>query len=90
MLLNTPLLLDFKYTKGFEIRTKHKEAIRQLYWFRKVPICALMLRYNLRDTIIRKILSYLTPERRRIYRTGPKYLLSDAEVDEIILYYTES
>jgi hypothetical protein len=33
---STPLL-DFDHQKGYEIPTKHKEAIRQLHWFRKVP-----------------------------------------------------
>ena len=27
--------LDFKHSKGFEIRTKHKETIRQLYFFER-------------------------------------------------------
>jgi hypothetical protein len=29
--------LDFDHKKGYEIPTKHKEAIRQLHWFGKVP-----------------------------------------------------
>jgi len=29
--------LDFDHQKGYEIPTKYKEAIRQLYWFGKVP-----------------------------------------------------
>ena len=62
---NTPPSLDFKHQKGFEIPTKHKEAIRQLHWFSKVPVCALMVRYKLGDTTIRKILGYSAPERRR-------------------------
>lgn len=87
----TPPLDDWKYKKGFEIRTKHKEAIRQLYWFGKVPICMLMLRYKgLGESSIRKILGYPTPERRRANRTGPKFLLSNKEVDEIILYCAQS
>jgi len=37
----TPPLV-FDYHKGDEITTKHKEAIRQLYSFAKVPIERLM------------------------------------------------
>jgi len=90
MALNTPPLLDFTYQKGFEIPTKHKEAIRQLHWFGKVLVYALMVRYKLSDTTIRKILGYPNPEHRRPNRTGPSLLLSNAKVDEIILYYAES
>jgi len=86
----TPPSLDFRHKKGYEIPTKHKEAIRQLHWFGKVPICALMHRYKLGDSTIRKILTYPAPERRRPNRTGPSFLLSDAKVDEIITYCAES
>jgi hypothetical protein len=90
MALNTPPLLDFTYQKGYEIPTKHKEAISQLHWFGKVPVCALIVRYTLSKTTIRKILSYLAPEHRRPHRTGPSFLLSNTKVDEIILYCAES
>jgi hypothetical protein len=86
----TPPPLDFTHIKGEEIATKHKEAIRQLHWFGKVPVCALMARYKLGKTTIRKILGYATPERYRPNRTGPTFLLSNAKVDEIILYCAES
>lgn len=49
-----------------------------------------MARYKLGDTTIRKILGYPNPERRRSNRTGPSLLLSNAKVDEIILYCAES
>jgi hypothetical protein len=88
---------DWKHKKGFQIATKHKEAIRQLHWFGKVPICALQLRYKdpssgkpLRESTIQKILSYTAPERMRPSRKGPKFLLSDQEVDEVIIYCTQS
>lgn len=61
MPLNTLTLFDFKHKKGDEIPTKHKGAIRQLHWFGKAPVCALMARYELSDTIIRKILGYPSP-----------------------------
>lgn len=53
---------DFKHKKGFEIPTKHKEAVRQLYRFRKVLIPMLIMRYGLGDTLIKKILLYEKPE----------------------------
>jgi hypothetical protein len=90
MALNMPLPLDFTHQKGFEIPTKHKEAIRQLHWFGKVPVYALMVHYKLGDTTIRKILGYPNPERRRPNCTGPSLLFSNAKVDEIILYCAES
>jgi hypothetical protein len=58
----TPPPLDFTHNKGEEIATKHKEAIRQLHWFGRVPVYALMVRYKLRKTTIRKILGYAAPE----------------------------
>jgi hypothetical protein len=63
--------LDFKHESGFEIPTKHKEAIRQLHWFAKVPICRLETRYKLGNSTIRRILSYDVPERVRLGRVGP-------------------
>jgi hypothetical protein len=79
----TPPLDDWNYTKGFEIATKHKEAMRQLHWFGKVPICMLQRRYKdpsskpLRESTIRKILSYAASKRARPSRKGPKFLLSN-------------
>ncbi|KAG4428623.1 hypothetical protein IFR05_015897 [Cadophora sp. M221] len=55
--------LDFEHEKGDEIPTKHKEAIRQLYGFAKVPIERLMVRYKLGKSTITKILNYDAPER---------------------------
>ncbi|KAF8863481.1 hypothetical protein BDZ45DRAFT_670093, partial [Acephala macrosclerotiorum] len=72
MTLNTPLLFDFQHKKSDEIRTKHKKAIRQLHY----------------ASTIRKILRYFNPERYRFNRTGPAYLLSNAQIDKIILYFT--
>jgi hypothetical protein len=90
MPLNTPPPLDFMHKKGDEIETRHKEAIRQLHRFGKVPVCALIARYKLGETTIRKILGYSTPSRRRPNRQGPAFLLSNARVNEIILYCAES
>ena len=67
--------LDFDYKKGYEIPTKHKEAIRQLHWFGKVPKLQLQERYKLGDTTIDRILAYEVPERKRPNRVGkPKKL----------------
>jgi len=43
---STPPFDDWHYKKDFEITTKYKEAIRQLYWFGKMPIYRLVLRYK--------------------------------------------
>jgi hypothetical protein len=86
----TPPPLDFQHLPGYEIPTKHKEAIRQLHWFGHVPVSLIMVRYRLGETSVRRILSYDYPERRRPNRTGPTFLLSDAKVDEIINYLSES
>jgi hypothetical protein len=61
IMVSTPLL-DFDHQKGFEIPTKHKEAIRQLHWFGEVPKLQLQERYHLGNTIINRILEYKTPE----------------------------
>jgi hypothetical protein len=67
----TPPLDDWHHEKGYEIATKHKEAIRQLHWFGKVPVCVLQRRYKdlagkpLGESTIRKILGYPAPERAR-------------------------
>ena len=55
---------------GEEIRTKHKEAIRQLYKFAKIGLQPIEGYYNLGDSTVRKILSYDIPERARPTRTG--------------------
>ena len=60
----TPPSLDFDYRKGFEIPTKHKEAIRQLHWFGHVPVSMLQVRYKLGESSVRRILSYDYPERK--------------------------
>ena len=70
--------------------------MRQLHIYGKVSIYALQIRYRdpitkkpLGYTIIRKILGYAALEQRRPNRTGPKFLISDREVDEIIIYCAE-
>jgi hypothetical protein len=82
--------LDFHHQKGFEIPTKHKEAIRQLHWFGKVPNIQLQERYHLGDTTIDQILAYEAPERKRPNRVGKPKKLSDAQVDVIIEYCSEN
>ena len=82
--------LDFNHLPGEEIPTKHKEAIRQLYGFAKVPIESLMARYKLGKSIINRVLNYDKPERVREGRTGRPTILSDLEVDKIIEHLSES
>lgn len=85
-----PPQLDFDHEPGAEIATKHKEVIRQLYGFAKVPIERLMGRYKLGKFTITKILNYDAPERARISRTGRPSLLTDTQVDQIIDYLSEN
>ncbi len=85
----TPPPLDFDHQKGCEIETKHKEAIRQLYWFAKVPKLQLQGRYGLGESTIRKILTYDYPERTRPNRKGIEKL-SDRDMDIIIEFVSEN
>jgi transposase len=85
----TPPLV-FDHEEGQEIPTKHKEAIRQLYGFAKVPVERLMTQYKLGRSTIEKVLRYDAPERKRITRSGRPSLLTDTQVDEIIEYLSES
>ena len=87
---STPPPLDFQYLPGYEIPTKHKEAIRQLHWFGHIPVLIIQERYYLNESSVRRILSFDYPERRRPNRTGPAFLLSDTKVNEIINYLSES
>jgi len=82
--------LDFSHLPGEEIETKHKEAIRQLYSFAKIPVELLITRYELPRSTIEKILRYHAPKRTRITRTGRPSLLTDTQVDEIIEYASET
>jgi transposase len=86
----TPPPLDFDHKPGFEIRTKHKEAIRQLHGFGGKSVEELMERYSLSRTTIIQVLGYPVPERTRPTRTGRPQELSNARVDEIIEYLSDS
>jgi hypothetical protein len=81
--------LNFDHLPGAEIPTKHKEAIRQLYGFAKIPVELLMTQYKLGRSTIEKILQYDAPERTRISRTGRPSFLTDKQADEIIEYLSE-
>ena len=82
--------LDFNHLPGEEIPTKHKEAIRQLYGFAKVPVERLIERYELGKSTINRVLAYDKLERARDGRKGRPTILSDSRVDEIIEYLSES
>jgi hypothetical protein len=56
---STPLIPD--YIPGFEILTKHKEAIRQLVHYASIPIPKLAARYKVSYTTIRRIFNYKVP-----------------------------
>jgi predicted deacetylase len=78
--------LEFNHAPGFEIPTKHKEAIRQLHDFGHKSVKEFIARYKLSKTTIRQILGYPAPERKRLTRTGRLKELSDIKVDKIIEY----
>jgi len=90
IMATTPPPLDFDHQPGFEIPTKHKEAIRQLHGFAGKSVEELMARYQLGKSTINRILSYEHPERARPSRTGRPRQLTDARVDEIIEYLSET
>jgi len=70
---------------GEEIKTKHKEAMRQLFKFAKIGLQQLEGYYKLGDSTVRKILQYNVPERARPTRTGrPRESLNAQEVRDII------
>jgi hypothetical protein len=50
----------------------------------------IIVRYELGKSLVRRILSYDYPERKRPKRTGPAFLLSNAQVDSIIEYCSET
>ena len=82
--------LDFEHERGFEIPTKHKEAIRQLHWFAKILICQLETRYKLGNSTIRRILNYDALERTRPERVGLAQKLTDKKMDKVIKYCSEN
>jgi hypothetical protein len=65
---------------GYEVPTKHKEAIRQLHSFAKMPIEVIMDRYKLSKSGVCKILNYEVPERAWPTRTGRLGKLNDLQV----------
>jgi hypothetical protein len=65
---------------GYEVPTKYKEAIRQLHGFAKMPLEAIIDRYKLSKSRVRKILNYKAPERARPTRTGRPSKLNDLKV----------
>jgi hypothetical protein len=86
----TPPPLVFNHAPGFEIDTKHKEAIRQLHGFGEKSTAELMKRYKLGKTTIHRVLEYDAPERARPGRTGRPQQLMDTRVNEIIEYCAEN
>jgi hypothetical protein len=55
---------DFTHEPGFEILTKNKNTIRELYSFAKILVEVLITRYKLGRSIISKILISLVPKIR--------------------------
>jgi transposase len=88
--LSTPPNLMPDHQLGFEIRTKHKEAIRHLHSLANWGASALAKVYKTgRSTIIR-ILQYNAPERARPTRTGRPRFLNHQQVLDIIEYISSS
>jgi uncharacterized protein YjaZ len=82
-LLVTPFMSTRK--PGEEIKTKHKEAIRQLFKFAKIDLQQLQGYYNLGNSIVRKILQYNVLERAKATRISkPREFLNAQEVKDII------
>jgi hypothetical protein len=82
----TPPIHDWDHQQCYEILTKHKEAIRELAAFGNKRVEELADRYELGQSIIRRILDYEAPERVRAGQARPKQLLTDAKLDEVIEY----
>jgi hypothetical protein len=72
---------------GTEIKTKHKEAMRQLQKYAKIAPEPIQKYYGLGQSTVRKVLQYESPERARSTRTGrPRESLDKQEVEEVIAY----
>jgi hypothetical protein len=85
----TPPMLE--HLLGYEIPTKHKEAIRQLHKYAKIGLLQLSGYYSLTTDTIRRILQYDYPERVRPTRTSrPRESLNEQEVRDIIEYISDS
>jgi len=79
-----------EHQPGFEILTKHKEAIRQLHALAKWGPVRLGKAYHLTRWTISRILNYDNPERTRPTRTGKPRCLNEKQVFDIIEYVCES
>jgi hypothetical protein len=79
-----------EHLPGFEILTKHKEAIRQLVNFAGIPIPKLEAYYKLGYSSILKVLHYEALERARPSHTGRPRMLNGAQVRWIIAYVSSS
>src|ERR1700738_595718 len=80
-----------EWQPGFEIPTKHKEAIRQLYKYAKIGLQALSGYYRISSWTVSRVLRYDQLERKRPTRTGrPREPLNEQEVRDIIEYISDS
>jgi hypothetical protein len=69
--MNPPMTLPMpEWQLGFEIPTKHKEAMRQLYKYAKIGLQALLGYYRICSWTVSRVLQYDQPERKRPTRTG--------------------
>jgi hypothetical protein len=75
---------------GFEILTKHKEAIRQLRFIANLGPSAIAKVYKTGRSTINRILKYGVPEHRRPTRKGRPRMLNQQAVWDIIDYISFS
>jgi hypothetical protein len=75
---------------GYEILTKHKEAIRQLRFLANWGPSQLAKVYKTGRSTVNRILKYDAPERLRPTRTGRPRLLNQYQVWDIIDYISFS
>jgi hypothetical protein len=80
-----------EHLPGYEIPTKHKEAIRQLHKYAKIGLLQLFRYYSLTIDTICWILQYDYLERARLTRTSRlRESLNEQEVRDIIEYISDS
>ena len=66
---------------GKEMRTKHKEAIYQLYKQAKFMSSHLTVLHYIKESSITRVLQYNQPERAQPCGTGPAYKLNNIQIN---------
>jgi hypothetical protein len=91
-IMNPPMTPPMpEWQQGFEIPTKRKEAMRQLYKYAKIGLQALSGYYRISSWTVSRVLQYDQPGRKRPTRTGRLCeSLNKQEVRDIIEYISDS